>query len=306
MYLFSFFWLLWISIGLSHSQESKLVSKKLTLPQWCESQIGSFPGAVNAQKLGELCAQVQQYSECYSQQDQIPIYHFEKQVIEPRAKKILVLAMFHGDEPPAGTLARSWMLRLMEINSRNHWRIVPIINPDGMIRSTRSNARGVDLNRNLPTTNWEQEALERWTTIEKKSERRFPGAKAASEQEVTCLLKHLNEYKPDFVISLHTPYGLLDFDGPTNSGHPKKILDLPWKGLGNYPGSLGRYMWVERAVPVLTVELKGNQQYQSQQYFNQLQDTIGTFVLKLLATPAPVAKDKLKPTSVVPRLTKSS
>jgi murein peptide amidase A len=30
---------------------------------------------------------------------------------------------------------------------------------------------------------------------------------------------------------------------------------MRWKRLGNYPGSLGRYAWAERNIPVLTIEL---------------------------------------------------
>ncbi len=69
---------------------------------------------------------------------------------------------------------------------------------------------------------------------------------------------------------------VLDFDGPKIKT-PPKFDYLPWKSLGNYPGSLGRYMWMERSTPVLTMELKENLP-PNLSPFEKLQDIIGTLV----------------------------
>jgi hypothetical protein len=89
---------------------------------------------------------------------------------------------------------------------------------------------------------------------------------------------HIAVFKPDFVISIHTPLGVLDFDGP----HVKSpgFKPLPWVGLGNYPGSLGRYLWMDRKVPVLTIELKGNKGIQKLEDFDRLQDISGTIAIQ--------------------------
>ena len=83
-------------------------------------------------------------------------------------------------------------------------------------------------------------------------------------------------FKPDFVVSVHMPLKVLDFDGPKVS--PPKFDYLPWRSLGSYPGSLGRYMWLERRTPVLTMELKENLP-PNLQPFEKLQDIIGTLVM---------------------------
>ena len=72
--------------------------------------------------------------------------------------------------------------------------------------------------------------------------------------------------------------GVLDFDGP-QVDFPK--AHLPWQRLGHFPGSLGRYMWKDQKVPVLTVELKGNAE-KSLHRIDQLQDISGTVALRAL------------------------
>ncbi len=96
--------------------------------------------------------------------------------------------------------------------------------------------------------------------------------------ETKCLLRHLEEFKPDFIISIHTPIGVLDFDGP--QGKVPKGTPLPWSPLGNYPGSLGRYMWKDRNIPVLTIELKGNSGLSKLEQLDQLQDISGTIAIE--------------------------
>jgi protein MpaA len=66
--------------------------------------------------------------------------------------KIVILAAIHGDEAET-TVVVSEALRCL---SRGDLRAAAILcgNPDGLQRGTRGNARGVDLNRNFPTSNW--------------------------------------------------------------------------------------------------------------------------------------------------------
>ena len=226
----------------------------------CTHTLSKIAHNISQEVVQKICKQSTILDSCKSQVHKSPIYHLDIKGHASRPKKILVFSMVHGDEYPAGFLALFWMNRLAEMsNGRNTWRIVPLLNPDGLAAKTRNNARGVDLNRNFPTKNWEVEAKERWKIVEKENPRRFPGEKANSESETQCMLNHLEEFQPDFIISLHTPYGVLDFDGPEKINFAlKSFKELPWKRLGHYPGSLGRYMWAERNVPVLTVELKGN------------------------------------------------
>jgi len=64
----------------------------------------------------------------------------------------------------------------------------------------------------------------------------------------------VKEFKPDVIVAVHAPYGVLDFDGPPRP--PKRLGQLYLNLLGAYPGSLGNYAGVEQNIPVITIELK--------------------------------------------------
>jgi protein MpaA len=219
-----------------------------------------------------FCDRISRLPKCVSKEGR-PIFHVQKNAQSTKGKRILVLGLIHGDEPLAGEMTLDWALRLASLeNNRSTWRIIPMLNPDGLIRKTRMNASGVDLNRNFPTRNWSVDAVPYWEKSGKKDPRRFPGESPASEPETKCVIEHIKEFKPEFIVSNHTPYNVLDFDGPKMEF--PKYKDLPWKALGNFPGSLGRYMWRDNQIPVLTVEL-GSKMIDS----NLLQDIIGGFAI---------------------------
>jgi len=210
------------------------------------------------------------------------IFHFEKAAKDPnKGQKILVISLIHGDEVPSGQVSYSWIERLIDLKSRNTWRVIPMASPDGFFSRTRTNANKVDINRNFPTKDWEEKALNRWATVKKKDPRKFPGDSANSQPETNCLVDHIEDFKPDFIISIHTPLGVLDFDGPENIAFPK-FKPLPWISLGNYPGSLGRYMWAERKVPVLTIELNSEMAIYNLEKFDKLQDISGTVAIQAI------------------------
>lgn len=136
----------------------------------------------------------------------------------------------------------------------------------------------MDLNRNFPTEGWNGEAVERWKKLTRSDPRRYPGPTPGSETETRCAMRHIETFKPDFIISVHTPLGVLDFDGP-KMNYPR-FEPLPWISLGNYPGSLGRYMWKDHKVPVLTIELKGAQGIKRLEQLDHLQDISGTVAIQ--------------------------
>lgn len=256
-----------------------------SLSEICVGTLSKFKGSGDLKALQSACANVEKLDGCDSVEG-APIFHFDKKGNHPSKQKILVFSLIHGDEIPAGSAARLWLERLQTIEPRNTWRLVPILNPDGVRLKTRTNAHKVDLNRNFPTKDWDEKAKEFWAKDSQKSWRRFPGDTSASEPETRCALKHLETFQPDMVVSIHTPLKVLDFDGPKVK--PPKFDYLPWKSLGNYPGSLGRYMWHERKVPVLTMELKEDLPATNQPIL-QLQDIIG-FLVSLEIAPHADAK----------------
>jgi hypothetical protein len=272
LFIFSFL----LSSSFLFAEEAKTPAKPL--PELCLEQMKALPGKVDEEELKAICAKVTQLEGCVSTEG-TPIYHLDRLGTDKNPKKIFAKALIHGDENLSGSVARAWMLRLQKIDPRNTWRVIPVTNPDGWKRNTRTNAKGVDLNRNFPTKNWAKEALEYWKKRMKSDPRRYPGPDAESEIETKCLIKHFDEFKPDFLISVHIPLGVLDFDGPKVT-NPPAFRPLPWISLGNFPGSLGRYMWADRKVPVLTIELKGNEDLKKLEAFDKLQDISGTVAIQ--------------------------
>ena len=241
---------------------------------WCKKSLSELPGVYNKEGLASLCPSVKELPRCRSVEKR-PIFHADYDTRASGSKKILVFGLVHGDEMESGSIARRWMLRLGELSSRNSWRIVPVANPDGWLRKQRVNARGIDLNRNFPSGDWDELAVKYWREKKDADPRRNPGVSAGSEPETVCMMDHIDDYKPDFIVAVHTPYGILDFDGPDDLNLPQ-FRPLPWTRLGTFPGSLGRYMWKDKGVPVLTVELKDDGILDHAAQVDQLQDVSGS------------------------------
>ncbi len=169
--------------------------------------------------------------------------------------RVLVVGGIHGDELSSAALALHWISLAQEIPAQTHWRFIPLLNPDGLLTSParRTNANGVDLNRNFPTPHWETEAPIYWEQKVRRDPRRWPGPKPLSEPESRFLHDQMGSFKPDLIVSIHAPYGVLDFDGPTTP--PTKLGRLYLDQVGIFPGSLGNYGGVHKGMPVVTIEL---------------------------------------------------
>ncbi|HRH17952.1 MAG TPA: M14 family murein peptide amidase A [Aquabacterium sp.] len=181
---------------------------------------------------------------------------FQRDVISPNPRlRVLVVGGIHGDELSAPSLTLHWIQHALQTPSNVHWRFVPLLNPDGLLLDvpTRTNARGVDLNRNFPTPNWDKEAGLYWKGRTRNDPRRYPGPKSLSEPESRWLHDEMERWKPDLIVAVHAPYGVLDFDGPTSP--PQRLGRLYLDQVGIFPGSLGNYGGVHKKVPVVTIEL---------------------------------------------------
>lgn len=173
-----------------------------------------------------------------------------------KAPRVLVIGGIHGDELTSISTVFRWLEWMHETEpAKYHWRVIPLANPDGLLvrPSTRVNGRGVDLNRNFPTPDWNSDAQKYWTERTGRDPRRFPGDTAGSEIETRWLERQLDDFKPDVIISVHAPYNLLDYDGP--APNPLRFGRLALNRLGVYPGSLGNYAGLHKSVPVVTIEL---------------------------------------------------
>ncbi len=163
-------------------------------------------------------------------------------------KTVLIIGVFHGDEPQGEFLTRKYTEH-NQIPVKNHVLIIPCLNPDGKALNTRQNAIGVDLNRNFPVKN--RKVL--------KDKQYYGGEEAASEIETKFVIEIIEKYNPDFILTLHSPYRVVNYDGPAEE-YAKKISEITGypveEDIGyETPGSFGTYAGKERQIPVITLEL---------------------------------------------------
>lgn len=201
-----------------------------------------------------LCEQAQlQASNAHSVRGS-PIYTRDIRPAAPRLR-VLVIGGMHGDELSSASVALHWIRFAQEAPEQTHWRFIPALNPDGLFGqpARRVNANGVDLNRNFPTPNWEQDAARHWEQRTRKDPRRWPGKTPLSEPESKFLFEEMQRFQPNLIVSIHAPYGVLDFDGPITP--PSRLGRLYLDQVGIFPGSLGNYGGVHKGMPVVTIEL---------------------------------------------------
>lgn len=170
--------------------------------------------------------------------------------------RVMLIGGIHGDELSSVSIVFQWMQKLENERLQPfHWRVIPASNPDGLLLrpASRTNARGVDLNRNFPTPDWEADAIDYWERVTRRDRRRNPGTHAMSEPETRWLVKQIEAFDPDAIVAVHAPFGILDFDGPLHP--PQRFGYLRLQPLGIYPGSLGNYSGVTRGLPTITLEL---------------------------------------------------
>lgn len=215
---------------------------------------------------------------------------------------VLFLGGVHGDEPPAVYL----MFRLAQYVQDNPELfkntcivIAPLINPDGFLSSppTRINACGVDLNRNFPTKDWKAKAIRQWEN-KGRNKRYFPGDKPATEQETLFQMALIKRFKPQKILSVHSPLNFLDYDGPSSDldSFEKWMVKIsqeaeyPLKKFGYYPGSLGNYAGHERNIFTITLELPSSNPQQSKEFFQKFQPCILKFIHLPVAGSPPHVK----------------
>lgn len=178
----------------------------------------------------------------------------------------LILAMFHGDEAESRILAQAFLQRYpAQQFLPRRVGIVPVVNPDGGSNQQRVNARGVDLNRNFPTQDW---------VVQNEDTPYYSGSAAASEAETQFVLDILSAHQPGRIIALHTPYRVINYDGPA-----KPLADA-MAAVNGYavvedigyatPGSFGTYTGKERQIPTITLELPENEAFTPQELENNL------------------------------------
>lgn len=171
----------------------------------------------------------------------------------------LFIGVFHGDEGIAGDLLNKFIEHLQTSKGliktlEKPFGIIPVLNPDGLAKNQRMNANLVDLNRNYPTENWIEE---------NKDTIYYSGKSPASEPETKLIIELLEQYKPQKIVTVHSPYKVINFDGDKQTGAEslanamakysgyKVVADIGYPT----PGSFGTYCGKERRIPTITLEL---------------------------------------------------
>lgn len=249
---------LFIGVSATLSADARAAPKASPMQRACE-QIGArlqSVGVKNCLAAGLTASSVRSVRNVpLLYRDYIPASGAAAAGAEP-AKRVMMIGGIHGDELSSVSITFKWMQKLEQERLQPfQWRVIPSANPDGLLirPSMRTNASGVDLNRNFPTEDWEATALNYWKVKTKSDKRRYPGMKALSEPETRWLTEQIKEFRPDAIVSIHAPFGVLDYDGPREP--PQKFGYLRLQLLGTYPGSLGNYAGVSLKVPVITLEL---------------------------------------------------
>ena len=154
-------------------------------------------------------------------------------------RKVLVVGCIHGNEP-AG---RGIVAELTRASPQPETQLLLVrdLNPDGFAHDVRTNAHGVDLNRN---------SSEHWAGA---------GARPWSEPETRAIRDFILRERPALSLYYPHPFGLVD--GPER-GHPQaarrysELVGLPLRRLSRRPGSVSRWQNVRlRAGSAFVVEL---------------------------------------------------
>ncbi|MFT5423772.1 MAG: protein MpaA [Phycisphaerales bacterium] len=177
------------------------------------------------------------------------------------SQRVYLIGLIHGDEDEGyGAIGDVLAMLQSQAGPGLTVRVVPTMNPDGQTAGRRSNAIGVDLNRNWPASNF--------------SPARRRGQSPASEPEVAAVLQDVRTFAPDLLIVFHsiaTDGPFVNFDGPERAHDlARAFADAATvAGGGNWtvkpsmgyetPGSLGTWAGVDRQIPTLTVEFRTRQ-----------------------------------------------
>lgn len=169
--------------------------------------------------------------------------------------RLLVHGGIHGDEPGAVAAVERFLAALPDGGPRVV--AVAAANPDGLAAGTKDNARGVDLNRNFPSSSWRASALAGPSTV--VGARYLPGQRPLSEPESAALAALIAVEDPLRLVAVHQPLRCVNFDGPARALAERMAAACGWPVVADIgyptPGSFGTCYGVDGGREVITLEL---------------------------------------------------
>jgi len=175
-------------------------------------------------------------------------------------RRYLILGGVHGDEWGADAVERT-VERLKAdpslVPAGVELHVIASLNPDGRVANTRGNANKVDINRNMPTSNWSSQLDARDSS---KNRALSGGAAPGSEPESKIFMDYM---KKGFrhVISVHSQGGIVDWDGAGGEALAARVaakVGYPVQHLSYQEyirGSMGIYVPETWGIPIVTIEM---------------------------------------------------
>ena len=124
---------------------------------------------------------------------------------DPSGTRVLVVGCIHGTECAGIAVARA----LERAHTRADLWIVPNLNPDGYVRGTRQNGRGIDLN-----ANWASQ----WRGGGRPWDVYYPGPRPFSERETRIARNLILRVRPRVTIWFHQHMDVVWAWGPSSAG----------------------------------------------------------------------------------------
>jgi hypothetical protein len=182
--------------------------------------------------------------------------------------QIVYVANMHGNEKSSTYLLNRWIDYLEanydRIPASRTIVVLPTDNPDGFAANRRTNAHGVDINRNFPSNDWTAGVAESGTLF-------LPaggGAAPLSEPESAALASYISTQRPRLVLSYHAAGGIVLPNGSGDSMALAQMYDqkstvsyLPdnqSSGFFGYAitGAFEGWAYDHLGLPVLLIELR--------------------------------------------------
>jgi len=138
------------------------------------------------------------------------------------AHRVLVVGCIHGNETAGIAIVR----RLIAAGAPAGTEIVAVtsVNPDGCRRGTRQNARGVDLNRNFPSS---------WERIGRYGSFQYSGPRPLSEPESRYSVALIEQLQPQITIWFHQHEGFVRAWGQSipTARRFAQLADYPYRSV---------------------------------------------------------------------------